>query len=203
MAGQQTGAPEERAEGVCQGSAVCCKPCKVPGVSWDHRQDDHMHRLKVSMQRRQGVMTVITRPATNRNRFALTQQQLARLAEEVSWDKACADDTILLQQFVSTQTQTLKRPGHLLDTCRVNVKLTDPEEECLASVFGTLQFSEIGTAGAFHKLKSDADNFGYEIGTFKPSSLDPQKQHPKNMTDVMNSKSMANPLNMFEQSICA
>jgi hypothetical protein len=146
-------------------------------VSWDHRQDDHMHRLKVSMQRRQGVMTVITRPATNRNRFALTQQQLARLAEEVSWDKACADDTILLQQFVSTQTQTLKRPGHLLDTCRVNVKLTDPEEECLASVFGTLQFSEIGTAGAFHKLKSDADNFGYEIGTFKPSSLDPHAAH--------------------------
>ena len=41
----------------------------------------------------------------------------------------------------------------------------------------TLQFSEIGTAGAFHKLKSDADNFGYEIGTFKPSSLDPHAAH--------------------------
>ncbi|DBB16187.1 TPA: hypothetical protein ACH3X3_014518 [Trebouxia sp. C0006] len=61
--------------------------------------------------------------------------------------------------------------------CRVNVKLTDPEEECLASVFGTLQFPEIGTAGAFHKLKSGADNFGYEIGTFKPSSLDPHAAH--------------------------
>ncbi len=146
-------------------------------VSWNYRQDDHVHRLKESMQRRQGAITVITRPATNRNRFALTYQQVERLVEEISWDKACADDTILLQQFVSTQTQTLKRPGHLLDTCRVNVKLTDPEEECLASVFGTLQFSEIGTAGAFHKLKSDADNFGYEIGTFKPSSLDPHAAH--------------------------
>ncbi len=126
-------------------------------VSWDYRHDDHVHCLN---QRRQGVMTVVTRPGTNRNEFALTHQQVQRLVEEVSWDKACADDTILLQQCVSTQTQTLKRPGHLLDTCRVNVKLTDPEEECLASVFGTLQFSEIGTAGAFHKLKSDADNLG-------------------------------------------
>ncbi len=112
-------------------------------VSWDYRHDDHMHRLKVSMQRKQGVVTSITRPATNRNRFALTQQQLVRLVEEVSWDEACADGTILLQQFVSTQTQTLKRPGHLLDTCRVNVKLTDPEEECLASVFGTEREREI------------------------------------------------------------
>ena len=86
-----------------------------------------------------------------------------RLVEKVAWRKGCADHCILLQQFVSTQTQTLKRPGHLLDTCRVNVKLTDPEEECLASVLGTVQYSEIGTAGAFHKLKSDADNFGYEI----------------------------------------
>ena len=126
---------------------------------------------------RQGAITVITRPATNRNRFALTIQQVERLVEKLSWDKACADDTILLQQLISTQTQTLKRPGRLLDTCRVNVKLTDPEEECLASVFGTLQFSEISTAGASHKLKSDADNFGYEIGTFKPSSLDPHAAH--------------------------
>ncbi|DBA79027.1 TPA: hypothetical protein ACH3X1_008891 [Trebouxia sp. C0004] len=60
---------------------------------------------------------------------------------------------------------SLKRPG----------QLTDPEEECLASIFGTLQFS--GTAGAFRKLKSDADNFGYEIGTFKPSGLDPHAAH--------------------------
>jgi len=63
-------------------------------VSWNHRQDDHVQRLRVSMQRKQGVITVITRPATNRNRFALTRQQVERLVEEVSWDKACADDTI-------------------------------------------------------------------------------------------------------------
>ena len=96
--------------------------------------------------------------------------------EDFAWHRGCADDGILLQQFVSTQIQTLKRPGHLLDTCRVNVKLTDPEES-LASVFGTVRYSEIGTAGAFHKLRSDADNFGYEIGTFKPSSLDPHAAH--------------------------
>ena len=59
----------------------------------------------------------------------------------------------------------------------MNVKLTDPEEESLASIFGTVRYSEIGTAGAFHILRSDADNFGYEIGTFKPSSLDPHAAH--------------------------
>lgn len=49
--------------------------------------------------------------------------------------------------------------------------------ETLALVFGTVQYSQIGTAGAFHKLRSDADDFGYEIGTFKPSSLDPHAAH--------------------------
>ena len=135
-------------------------------TTWNPRQDEHMHRLKVSIQHRQSAQTIIIRPATNRNRFALTQPQVSRLVEEFAWHRSCADDGILLQQFVSTQIQTLKRPGNLLDTCRVNVKLTDPEEEILASVFGTVRYSEIGTAGAFHKLRSDADNFGYEIGTY-------------------------------------
>ena len=44
-------------------------------TSWKPRQDEHMHRLKVSIQRRQNAQTVIIRPATNRNRFALTQPQ--------------------------------------------------------------------------------------------------------------------------------
>ncbi|KAL0029267.1 hypothetical protein WJX79_006205 [Trebouxia sp. C0005] len=146
-------------------------------TTWNPRQDEHMHRLRVSIQHRQSAQTIIIRPATNRNRFALTHPQVSRLVEDFAWHRSCADDGILLQQFVSTQIQTLKRPGHLLDTCRVNVKLTDPEEESLASVFGTVRYSEIGTAGAFHKLRSDADNFGYEIGTFKPSSLDPHAAH--------------------------
>ena len=51
------------------------------------------------------------------------------------------------------------------------------EEETLASVFGTVQYFQIGTAGAFLILRSDVDNFGYEIGTFKPSSLDPHAAH--------------------------
>ena len=146
-------------------------------TTWNPRQDEHMQHLKRSMQRRQSAQTVITRPAINRNRFALSRPQVTHVVENIAWHKACADDGILLQQFVATQIQTLKRPGHLLDTCRVNVKLTDPEEERLASVFGIVQYSEIGTAGAFHKLRSDADNFGYEIGTFKPSSLDPHAAH--------------------------
>lgn len=41
-----------------------------------------------------------------------------------------------------------------------------------ASVFGTVQYFQIGTVGVFLKLRSDVDIFGYEIGTFKPSSLD-------------------------------
>ncbi|KAL0029802.1 hypothetical protein WJX77_000837 [Trebouxia sp. C0004] len=69
------------------------------------------------------------------------------------------------KKYWKQKETSLKRPG----------QLTDPEEECLASIFGTLQFS--GTAGAFRKLKSDADNFGYEIGTFKPSGLDPHAAH--------------------------
>lgn len=94
-------------------------------TTWNPRQDELMHCFKESIQRRQSAHTVTIRPATNRNCFALTQLQLNRLVEESAWHKDCADDGILLQQFVSTQIQTLKQPGHLLDTCRVNVKLTN------------------------------------------------------------------------------
>ena len=144
-------------------------------TTWNPRQDELTQCFKESIQRRQSAHTVTIRPTTNRNRFALTQLQLNRLAEEIAWHKDCADDGILLQQFVSTQIQTLKRPGHLLDTCRVNVKLTNQRR--LASVFGIVQYFQIGTAGAFLKLRSDVDIFGYEIGTFKPSSLDPHAAH--------------------------
>ena len=85
------------------------------------------------------------------------------MVEDIAWRKDAADDGILLQHFVSTQIETLKRPGRLPEICRVNVKLTDPAEESVVSLFGTLQFSEIGTAGACLKLKSDADNVGYGL----------------------------------------
>ena len=146
-------------------------------ISWKHRSDDHMYRLKTSIDRKRAAESVAARTTTNRSRFALPQEHLSQLVEDIAWRKACADDGISLQQFAATSTQTLKRPGHVLDICRVNVKLTDPAEEQLVAVSGTIQFSEIGSAGVFHKLRSEGDNFGYEIGTLKPSSLDPHAAH--------------------------
>jgi len=144
-------------------------------VSWNYSGDPYLRQLKDDIGRKQMTQIHITRPATNRSKFYLSMPQIEELAD-MGW-QARVDDGILLQQFVATEIQAMTRPGHSLDTCRVNVKLTNPAEEELTSVFGTVRFSEMGTAGGFHKLRSKADSFSYEIGTLKPTSLDPHAAH--------------------------
>jgi len=144
-------------------------------VSWNYSGDPYLKKLKNDIAHKQMTQIHITRPATNRSKFYLSMPQIQDLADK-GW-QARADDGILLQQFVATEIQAMTRPGHSLDTCRVNVKLTNPAEEELTSVFGTVRFSEMGTAGRFHKLRSKAVSFSYEIGTLKAISLDPHAAH--------------------------
>ncbi len=144
-------------------------------VSWNYSGDPYLKKLKNDIAHKQMTQIHITRPATNRSKFYLSMPQIQDLADK-GW-QARADDGILLQQFVATEIQAMTRPGHSLDTCRVNVKLTNPAEEELTSVFGTVRFSEMGTAGGFHKLRSKAVSFSYEIGTLKAISLDPHAAH--------------------------
>ena len=114
----------------------------------------------------------------NRTRFALSQGQVTHLVEDIAWRKDAADDGILLQHFVSNtdiDPEATRALVITLDICRVNVKFTDPAEESVVSLFGTLQFSDINTAGACLKLKSNADKVGYGLWACIANAFDIRK----------------------------
>ena len=165
-------------------------------ISWNHT-DSHVYQLHKSLKRNDTIKKGVSRPHTDRDKHHLPQHNLIQLVEVIAWRKTRADDTILLHQVASNLLQTSTRPGQLLDTCRVNVKLTNPAEEVLSSLFGSVPFSEVGTSGAIGKVRSSADSFAFEIGTFGVSSLDPHAAHGarlvhdyQRMSDPNNTDSM-------------
>ena len=145
-------------------------------ISWDHKGDTRLKQLKDAMGRKQLSVIHITRPVTNRDKSYLSMEQVEQVAD-LGWSKTSADDGLLLQQFVATEIFAMTRPGHSLDVCRVNVKLTNPADGELYTDFGTLRFCEVGTAGGFYKMRTKADSFSYELSTLKPSSLDAHAAH--------------------------
>jgi len=145
-------------------------------VQWNYKLDDHLERLKAEAKRQHDHVRNTADPSTDRHRYALPADKVKFLVEDFAW-KLPADQGILLHQFTASMTQTLMRPPHLLNIPRVNVKLTDPAEESLRGIFGSVPYSEIGSAGSLHKLKSEGEAYAYEIGTFKVSSADPHAAH--------------------------
>ncbi len=145
-------------------------------VQWNYELDDHLKQLKAEAKRQHDHVRITADPSTDRHRYALPAEKIEFLVETLAW-KLPADQGILLHQFTASMTQTLMRPPHLLNIPRVNVKLTDPAEESLRGIFGSVPYSEIGSAGSLHKLKSEGEAYAYEIGTFKVSSADPHASH--------------------------
>lgn len=133
------------------------------------RHDEEFERIKRAIESNNKQLVLRTgNKRTYAERTAMKLSDINKVADDLAWVQASADDVIQLMAFISVQTQTLMRPPQMCDLLRMNLRLQNPDN--YMSFAGGVQVLEMGSNQ--HKITL-ADTYHYALLMLKIDCKDP------------------------------